>query len=213
MRSQSDPKSEHDLALGRLAEQAHIGDAAVRDEVARAGRIAAVLRSLRRSVLRLLDLAADRRDQHVAAQPHAGVLQRAHGLDVAGERALHVRDAEPVQAPVLHERVRLEAGNVLQPRLATRVRGVQVAVEHQRLAATAARPGAKGVRAPVLDLLPLHLQAQLLIERHHQLGHRLLVAGEAVHVDQRARRFDQPVLTNLHRTNGSTRSPNNRICS
>ena len=35
--------AEHDLALGRLAEQAHVGDAAVRDEVARAGRVAAVL--------------------------------------------------------------------------------------------------------------------------------------------------------------------------
>ena len=50
--------AEHDLALGRLAEQAHVGDAAVRDEVARAGRVAAVLRALRVAVLRLLDLPA-----------------------------------------------------------------------------------------------------------------------------------------------------------
>ena len=106
--------AEHDLALGRLAEQAHVGDAAVRDEVARAGRVAAVLRARRVAVLRLLDLAADRRDQHVAAQPHARVLQRAHRLDVAGERALHVRDAEPVEAAVALERLRLEARHVLR---------------------------------------------------------------------------------------------------
>ena len=112
--------AEHDLALGRLAEQAHVGDAAVRDEVARAGRVAAVLRALRLAVLGLLDLAADGGDQHVAAQPHAGILQRAHRLDVTGERALHVRDAEPVEAAVLDERLRLEAGHVLQPRLAAR---------------------------------------------------------------------------------------------
>ena len=105
--------AEHDLALGRLAEQAHVGDAAVRDEVARAGRVAAVLRALRLAVLRLLDLAADGGDQHVAAQPHAGVLQRAHRLDVAGERALHVRDAEPVEAPVLDERA--AAGSPARP--------------------------------------------------------------------------------------------------
>ena len=37
--------AEHDLALGRLAEQAHVRDAAVRDEIARAGRVAAVLRA------------------------------------------------------------------------------------------------------------------------------------------------------------------------
>src|SRR6266508_4005522 len=36
--------AEHDPLLGRLTEHAHVGDAAVRDEVARAGRVAAVLR-------------------------------------------------------------------------------------------------------------------------------------------------------------------------
>ena len=58
-------------------------------------------------------------------------------------------------------------------------------------------PGAERVRAAVLDLLPLHLQAELLVERDHQLGHALLVAGEAVHVDQRARRLDEPVRRSM----------------
>ena len=60
--------AEHDLALGGLAEDAHVGHAAVAHEVARAGRVAAVLRALRIAVLRLLDLAADGRDHAVAAQ-------------------------------------------------------------------------------------------------------------------------------------------------
>ena len=109
-RSQSVPKcASTSLLLGRLAEDAHVRDAAVRDEVARAGRVAAELRALRVALLRLLDLAGDRRDQHVAAQA-ARVAERAHGLDVAGERALHVRDAEPVDAAVALEALRLEAG-------------------------------------------------------------------------------------------------------
>ncbi len=190
--------AEHDLALGRLAEQAHVGDAAVRDEIPRAGRIAAVLGSLRVALLRLLDLAADGRDEDVAAQPHAGVLQRAHGLDVAGDRALHVRDAEPVEPAVALERLRLEAGHVAQPRLASRVRGVEVAVEHQRLAAAGAGPGAERVRAPLLHLLPLHLQPHRLEELDHEPRRRLLVAGEARHVDQPRGGLDETVAVDVH---------------
>ena len=123
--------AEHELRLGRLAEDAHVGDAAVRDEVARPGRVAAELGALRVAPLRLLDLAADGRDEQVAAQPHARVLQRAHRLDVAGERALHVRDAEPEEPSVLHERIRLEAAHAREPRLAAGVRRVHVPVEHR----------------------------------------------------------------------------------
>src|SRR4029079_12542229 len=49
---------EDDLALGRLSEQAHVGDTSVADEVPRARGIAAELRALCVEVLRLLDLAA-----------------------------------------------------------------------------------------------------------------------------------------------------------
>src|SRR5205823_12980288 len=101
--------AEDDLALGRLAEQAHVRHAAVRDEVPGTGRVAAVLRALRLALLRLLDLAADGGDEHVAAQPHARVLQRADRLDVARDRAFHIRDAEAVEAALPLERLRLEA--------------------------------------------------------------------------------------------------------
>jgi hypothetical protein len=45
----------------------------VRDEVARAGGVATELGALRVALLRLLDLAADRRDEQVAAKRHARV--------------------------------------------------------------------------------------------------------------------------------------------
>src|SRR4029079_12571067 len=104
------------LALGRLAEQTHVGDAAVGDEVARTCRIAAELSALRIAVLRLLDLAADRGDQHVPAQANAGVAERAHRLDVAGERAFHVRDAESVEPAVALETRRLGRSHSAAPR-------------------------------------------------------------------------------------------------
>ncbi len=186
--------AEHDLALGRLAEDAHVGDAAVADEVAGARGVAAVLRALRLAVLGLLDLAADRRDHDVAAQRDAGIGERAQRLDVAGERALHVRDAESEERlPVVRqERPGLEAGNVDEPWLAAGVRRVHVAVEHQGRPAAGAGADAEDVRAALLDLLPLHLQAHRPELVAHQLGHRLLVAGEAGRADGAARELDEP---------------------
>ena len=104
--------AQHDLPLGRLAEQAHVRDASVRDEVARAGGVAPVLRADGIPLLRLLDLPADRRDHQVSSEPDSGGEERAHRLDVAGERALHVRDAEPIQPAVADERLGLESGHV-----------------------------------------------------------------------------------------------------
>ena len=99
----------HELVLGRLAEDAHVGDAAVRDEVTRAGGVAPELGPLRVPLLRLLDLAGDGGDQHISLERDAAVLKRADGLDVRRYRALHVRDAETVDPAVLLEALRLEA--------------------------------------------------------------------------------------------------------
>ena len=88
----------------------------------------------------------------------ARVAERAQRLDVAGQRALHVRDAEAVEAPVRDETLGLEARHALEPGLAARVRRVHVPVEHQARAAAGARADPEHVGAAVLDLLPLHLQ-------------------------------------------------------
>src|SRR5207302_5974678 len=113
-----------------------------------------------------------------------------------------------------------EARHRAQPRLAPRVRRVRVAVEHEAL--PAARPGARAedVRAAVIHLLPLHVQAHRVERLRHQLGHSLLVAGEAVHADHPRGGVDETVAIDLHphavycgRTCGSTFDPNRRICS
>ena len=105
--------------------------------------------------------------------------QRPHRLHVAGQRPLHVRDAEAVDAAVLDEPFGLEAPDPRQPRLPAGVRRVHVAVEHERLPAARAFPDADDVRAPVLDLLPLHLEPHVGELVAHPLAHRLLVAGRA----------------------------------
>ena len=72
IRSQSEPKWPSTTFSSVGSPRMHMSATpAVRDEVARAGRVATVLGALRLAVLRLLDLAADRRHQHVALQPHA----------------------------------------------------------------------------------------------------------------------------------------------
>ena len=169
---------EHEPVLGRLPEDADVGGAAVADEVAGTGGVAAVLGADGLALLRLLDLAAHGRDEHVAAEADSGLLERPHRLDVAGDRALHVRDPEPEDAALLHKAGWLEAGNAGEPRLAPRVGGVEVAVQHQRRPAARTRPGAEDVGTPLLDLLPLHLQthrAELVL---HEGRARLLRARE-----------------------------------
>src|SRR5262245_2436384 len=204
---------EHHLALGRLAEQAHVRNAAVCDEVARAGRVAAVARPLCIAVLRLLDLAADSRDEHVAGE--LLVLDRVEGREVAGQRALHVRDAEPPDPAVaLHAR-RLEALDTLRPRLPAGVRRVEVAVEHQRLATAGARPRGEHVRAALLDLRELNREAERAQLARDPLGGLLLLAGEAGDGHRVAGPRDEPPFVDgAHpRTCGRTRSPKSRICS
>ena len=78
-----------------------------------------------------------------------------------------------------------------EPRLPARVRRVHVPVEHQARPAAGARPRAEHVRAPVLDLLPLHLQAEPGERLAHELRHRLLVAGEARDRDGAQRPLDE----------------------
>jgi hypothetical protein len=74
IRSQSAPKwpSTTLPSVGSPSRQG-VRDAAVRDEVARARGVTAELRTLGVAVLRLLDLAADGRDEDVSAEADARV--------------------------------------------------------------------------------------------------------------------------------------------
>ena len=153
--------AEHDLALGRLAEDAHVGHAAVaRRGSASRPRSRGTRRPARRPTASSRSRRRRRRSCTSPRSRTPGVLQRAHGLDVAGERALHVRDAEAVDAPVaLRTPAAGSPGCPASHGSRPGVRRVHVPVEHQRRPAARARPGAEHVRAAVLDLLPLHLEA------------------------------------------------------
>ena len=78
---------------------------------------------------------------------------------------------EAPDVPVAHERARLEALLRAQVRLAPRVRGVHVAVEHQAPAAAGALEAPDDVGAAVLDLLPADREAHLLERVAHALRH------------------------------------------
>ena len=81
-------------------------------------------------------------------------------------------------------------------------------VEHQARAAAGAGPGAEHVRAALLDLLPGDLEPELGERRRHQLGHRLLAAGEARGLDRLRGEGDEALLVDRgaghQRTCGST---------
>src|SRR5207248_124841 len=140
------------------------------------------------------DLAGDGRDQKVAAQADAGVLQRLHRLDVAGERALHVGDAESVDAAVPDEALGLEARNAGQPGLAAGVRRVHVTVEHQALAVPRALEQPDHVGPALLHLLPGDLHPQRAQYLAHVLAYRLLAPRRAGDGDELERKSDQPFL-------------------
>ena len=88
----------------------------------------------------------------------------------------------------------LEALDALRPRLATGVRRVQVAVEHERRAAAGARPRGEHVRAALLDLLDWTAQPRPRSSSRDPLGHGLLLAGEARDRDGVACPADEPAL-------------------
>src|SRR5438132_13976313 len=106
--------------------------------------------------LRLLDLPGDARDHDIPAETHPRVAESTHRLHVAGERALHVRDADPVDASILDEPLGLQTANARKPRRAPRVGRVHVTVEHERLGPAGPFPEADDVRTPFYDPLPLH---------------------------------------------------------
>src|SRR6185437_15305545 len=168
----------HDLLLGRLAENAHVRNAAVCGEKARTGGIPSIFSSHEvRVPLCLLDLSGNAGDHHVAFQLDPCILQRVHGFHVTGERPFHVRDTEAIDPSVLDEAFRLETANPCQPPLLPRVRGIHVPVEHERLPTARPFPEADDVRTAVLDLLPLDLNPHAGELIAHALTHRLLVAG------------------------------------
>ena len=154
--------AEHDLALGRLAEQAHVGDAAVRDQIARAGRVAAVLA---RPARRRTASSRSRRTRRRSARRRAG--GRRH--PAARARPRRSRRARPSCSRCRGRRGARRCTNALgwnpgtprshgsRPEYEVSMCPLNISVGPPPVPA----PGAEGVRAALLDLLPLHPQAHL----------------------------------------------------
>jgi hypothetical protein len=104
--------AEHDLLVGRLTEDAHVGHAAVRDQVSAAGGIAAVLRADEVGIpLRLLDLAGHGGDHDVA--PQRLVAERPHRRQV-GDEQHHEHSQRDANEPSVHRASRI-AGHLPCP--------------------------------------------------------------------------------------------------
>ena len=100
---------EHHMRVGRLAQDAHVRQDAVVDQVVRAESVAAIFLAFEFAPLGLFDFAGNGGDDDVALQLDARALQRLHSVRVADQRALHVVNAEAVDESVLHHGVRLVA--------------------------------------------------------------------------------------------------------
>ena len=142
---------ENDTHVGGLAENAHVGQHAMIDEIVRAVSVTAVFFAFEFTPLRFFDFAGDGGDDDISFQAHTRALQRFHGIGVADERALHVVDAETVDETVFDDGVRLVA-DAGEKFFAASVGGIHVAVEHQVLAAARAFPAADYVGAALLRL-------------------------------------------------------------
>jgi hypothetical protein len=133
-----------------------------------------------------LSLAGDARDDQITREAHARAANGLGGHDDAGEAALHVLHAVPVQAIALETR---------RPRIAPPAAGervdVRVAVQHEAGAAAGPAQGGDGLHAPGFDLLQVHgvvALAEELLEKPRDLG---LLGLEARNADQRAGQVDE----------------------
>ena len=176
---------EHDLRLGRLAEDAHVGDAAVRDEVARAGRVAAVLarparrptapsRSRRRPPRRARRRAAARPRPAARAPP-----RRSRRARPSCSRCRARRAARPC-TNASGWKPRTPASHGSRPEYDVSMWPLNMRLcpppAPGHVPSTLARPSSTCCHCTCRPMLGERVA--------HQLGHRLLVAGEARRADR-----------------------------
>jgi len=185
------------LHVRGLAEDAHVRQNAVIDEVMRAHAVAAkFLADEFIAPLRLLNFADDGGDGDVSFELYAGAHQSLHRLRVADQRAFHVVDAQAVNHLVANDGF----GFVAEPSeksFAAGVGGVHVAVEHQALAVVGAFPKTDDVCARVFYFLPRNIEAQIFEGFAHVAPHLQLFTGGAGDVHDVAAHGDNFVLANL----------------
>ena len=187
---------ENDPHVGRLAENAHVGQHTVIHQIVCAAAIATVFLAAKFTPLRSFDFTGDRGDDDISFQAHTRPLQRSDGIGVTDERALHVVNAEAVDETVFDYSVRF-VSDTGQKFLLARVGGIHVSVEHQVLPAARASPTADHVGAAFFDFLPGDFEANVLQRRLHELRHLQFFAGRAGDVDQIGRQRNDFVFSNL----------------
>ena len=132
--------SKNELHVGRLAQDAHVGQDAVVHKMVRANAIAAIfLADELVAPLRFFDFAGDGGDGYVAIKFDSGAHQRLDGLRVANQRAFHVVNAETVNQSVANHCFGFVA-KAGEKSFAAGVRRIHVPVEHQTLAVASAFP-------------------------------------------------------------------------
>ena len=145
--------------LRRLADDRHICGAAVGGQIAGAAAAAPVVLALVLVDRAHLDLAAHRPDGHVSPELDARVLDGVERLDVAGDSALHVVDAQAVYPFLarggvgLAPGVGLVGGEFGQAGLLAGIGGVDVPAKEKLDARAVAHQGAQRVEPVRLEFL------------------------------------------------------------
>ena len=184
------PRYQHHV--GRFAEDAEIGDRAVRDRELGSHAVALVLRTLVVVHRRLLDLAGDPGDDDVAAEPDAGRANRLHGDHVGGQCTLHVEGAHAVDPFIVDQRALALVADAAMRLLGSEGR-VQMTVEHQRFAAPVTLQAANGVVSRIADRLQRRVETRTAQHFMVRARHVPFEARRAGNVHQPHHQPDQPV--------------------
>ena len=178
--------------VGGFAQDAEIGHCAVGNRKLGAHAVALVLPALEVVHRRFLYLAGHARDDHVPGQLDAGLADRLRGDDVRPHGALHVERPHAVD-PLVIDQGGLALVTDAAVGLFRAKRRVQVAVEHQGLAAALPLQAADGVVTVVADGLQGGVKTGRAENLVQGAGNAFLFTGGTGDVHQVHDEFYQPL--------------------
>ena len=176
--------------LRGLADDRHVGATAVGGQIAGAAAASPVVLALVMVDRAHLDLTAHRPDGDVSLELDSRVLDGVEGLDVAGDRALHVVDAQAVY-PFLARRgvglapgIGLVGGELGEVGLFARVGGVNMSTEEKLDSGAVALHGSQRVEPIRLELLEARGEPDRLVAVAQEVGDLALLPRGTPDVDQ-----------------------------
>jgi hypothetical protein len=144
-----------------------------------------------------LDLPAHSGNQDVAGQLEAGFHDRAYGLDVGGNCALHVVGSGAIDPFILDDvGLRLEA-TACEDGLLAAVRGVEMAVEQELEAVAGPAQLAEGVVAALADFLQTRVKPDAMHVIDQEARNIGFMAGWRRNVHEIACQLHDPVTFNV----------------